>query len=86
MVSGRRMDILRGQIMCLSAADVNPLCDECFEKTQNTKIINGKEEEVKLCPSCEELMTRFCGCCDTVYDTKEEANLIDGVCKACRGD
>jgi hypothetical protein len=64
--------------MCLSAGDVNPLCDECFEKEQDA----GKD--VELCSSCKELMTRYCWCCMTAYNTKEEAQIEEGACLKCR--
>ena len=64
--------------MCLSADDVNPLCDECFAKEKAGLIASDKD----LCKDCQERMTRFCWCCMTAFPTAEDG----GVCRACRGE
>jgi hypothetical protein len=61
--------------MCLNASDVFPYCDECWENRNN---------EIELCDDCKKIAERYCDCCMTLYDTNEEANLIEGVCKKCR--
>ena len=67
--------------MCLSAGEVNPLCDDCFAKSEE-KGENFKDED--MCPECKELMKRYCWCCMKTYKTAEEAKIVDGSCAKCR--
>lgn len=67
--------------MCLSADEVNPLCDECLGKLKE-KGDSFKDED--MCPTCKEMMTRYCSCCMTTFDTAEEAKIVDGACAKCR--
>ena len=68
--------------MCLSADDVNPLCDECFAKDKDGQI----EREEDLCESCRANLKCFCFCCMTMYPTPEEGGFENGICRACRND
>lgn len=75
--------------MCIGAADTNPLCDGCYDKEQEWQEKNNTAEgmpEEMLCESCKELLKRHCWNCDKTYATKEEADIVDGVCKECRKD
>lgn len=66
--------------MCLSAADVNPLCDDCFAKERDGEI--GSEDD--LCESCRAMLKCYCYCCMTMYSTPEEGGFEDGICRECR--
>lgn len=66
--------------MCLSADDVNPLCDDCFVKDKAGLI----ESEDDLCDECRAMLKCYCGCCMTVYRTPEEGGLENGICRRCR--
>lgn len=67
--------------MCLSAADVNPLCDECFAKEREGLI--GDESD--LCDECRKMLKCYCACCMTLYKSREEGGFEDGdLCKNCR--
>ena len=63
--------------MCLGAADVNPLCDECFAKEKNLK--HG--EEFEPCDECKEYMRHYCDCCMTY---KPDEIVDEGLCRECR--
>jgi hypothetical protein len=63
--------------MCGPPPD-GPLCETCQEKVDN-----GAQDS-DLCSSCQEMLKRYCWCCFTLYDTPEEADIIEGVCKKCR--
>ena len=64
--------------MCLSADEVNPLCDECFAREKNL----SPNEEFEPCEECKEALKHFCWCCMT---TLRDEIVEDGCCKACRG-
>ena len=66
--------------MCLSADEVNPLCDECFAKYKADRIRGDND----LCEPCRARMKRFCGCCFNEYESPEEAGIVDGLCRQCR--
>ena len=71
--------------MCLSADEVNPLCDECFSKLKEAgkKGIGLKDED--MCDECGNLPKHFCFCCDTDQRCCEhDLGVVDGVCKRCR--
>ena len=68
--------------MCLNAADVNPLCDECFAKEKAGLI----KEDGDLCDECRELMARTCWCCNRSFTTAESGGVKNGACKECRDD
>lgn len=68
--------------MCLSADEVNPLCDECFAKEKAGLI----KEDRDLCNECRELMTRFCWCCMRSFRTAQEGGVKESVCRECRDD
>lgn len=66
--------------MCMSADDVNPLCDECFAKDKAGLI----ESEDDLCEECQAMLKCYCGCCLTMYPTPEAGGVEHGICEACR--
>jgi len=68
--------------MCLSADEVNPLCDECFAGCEEEAI----HDEAGLCDGCQEIASKFCGCCFQEYESSEEADLKSGLCWRCRGE
>ena len=66
--------------MCLSAEEINPLCDECFVKYKEDKI----ESDDDLCQFCRAYMKCFCWCCFTEYESPEEAGIVASLCRQCR--
>ena len=67
--------------MCLSAAETNPLCDECFAKEQAGRI----KSDADLCPQCQAMLQRYCYGCMTLYATPEDADLDHAaMCRLCR--
>ena len=63
--------------MCLTADEVNPLCDECFAKSKQLP----PDGDLEVCQICKEYLDHYCECCMTYrYDEKVEG----GCCKQCR--
>lgn len=62
--------------MCLSADEVNPLCDECFAREKHLK----NEEEFEPCEECKKYLKDFCWCCMCSVPGEVE----DGICGECR--
>lgn len=62
--------------MCLSADEVNPLCDECFAKLKHL----AKDKEFEPCDSCKRFLEHYCQCCMTY---KKDEIMKDGCCKQC---
>lgn len=60
--------------MCGQLPDV-PLCDECYTIWEDPNT-----EEHDLCADCQEVLNRFCFCCETVSN---EPIGEEGVCKDC---
>jgi len=65
--------------MCLSADDVNPLCDECFWKLKHLK----ENEKFEPCEDCMKFLEHYCECCMTY---KSDEIMKEGLCKKCRGE
>jgi hypothetical protein len=63
--------------MCLSAAEVSPLCDECFWKLNNL----GKDEEFEPCETCKKFLKHYCDCCMTY---KPDEIVEESLCRECR--
>jgi len=71
--------------MCLSADEVNPLCDECFAKYKEAleKGVELKDED--MCDGCRDLPNHYCFCCNTDQRVCErDLDIVEGVCKPCR--
>ncbi len=71
--------------MCLTADEVNPLCDECFAKLKEAgeKGIEFTDED--MCDECRDLPRHYCFCCGTSQKFSEEAlDVVDGICRRCR--
>ena len=68
--------------MCLSADEINPLCDECFARLKEYK----GEDEFTPCKHCQAFLEGLCMCCYTRYDPPADGDIRDGVCKHCKGD
>ena len=69
--------------MCLSADEVNPLCDECFWKLKHLSA-NEELKDEDLCDDCRSLPNHYCFCCERdqmFFD--EDLGIIDGICKHC---
>jgi hypothetical protein len=71
--------------MCSGAE--SPYCEECEAKEIEWREKNHTAEhmpDTMLCEHCKEMLTRYCWACMNLYDTKEEAQIVDGACKTCR--
>lgn len=68
--------------MCLSADEVNPLCDECFAREKEGLI----ETDADMCPRCQGIASRVCLCCCQEHESAEDAQIIGGMCWRCRGE
>ena len=66
--------------MCLSADDVNPLCDACFAKEKAGLVKKNGD----LCNECRQMLTRYCACCMTLYNSREEGGFEGELCRYCR--
>jgi len=76
---------LEGMRMCLTADEVNPLCDECLAKCKeaNRKGIEFKDED--MCVECRDLPRHYCFCCKIDQRVCEkDLDIIEGVCRPCR--
>lgn len=71
--------------MCLSADEIDPLCDDCLAqyKAATKKGIELKDKD--MCEACRDLPSHFCFCC-YIDQRACEGNLdiVQGVCKYCR--
>lgn len=63
--------------MCLTAADVSPLCDECFSRLR--ELPEGQEFE--MCDECKKFMVHYCEYCMTY---KGDEIIEEGICRECR--
>ncbi len=71
--------------MCLSADEVNPLCDECLAKYKEAaeKGVELKDED--MCDECRDLPSHYCFCCNTDQRVCEQnLEIVGGICKPCR--
>ena len=71
--------------MCLTADEVNPLCDNCFGKYKEAKAkgIDLKDED--MCDECRGLPNHYCFCCNIDQRVCEkDLDITDGICKSCR--
>lgn len=71
-----------GENVCLTADEVNPLCDECLARL---KMWEGPGE-FEPCECCKGFLEGLCMCCYTRYDPPEEGGIEDGVCRECRAE
>ena len=71
--------------MCLTADEVNPLCDECFGKLKESSRKGIEFEDEDMCDECRNLPRHYCFCCDTDQRCSEKVlDIVDGICKGCR--
>ena len=69
----------------------NPLCDNCkkiYEIAAEKAKKNNEDYIVNdiFCDKCREVLSRYCQKCQTLYPTKELANLDVTVCGHCNGE
>lgn len=70
--------------MCLSADEVNPLCDDCIAKLKYLPDNQTLTDE-DLCDECRDLPKHYCFCCDMDQRyCQENLDIINGVCRSCR--
>lgn len=72
--------------MCHHPFDIKPpLCNECWERLRNSNDSEDYDYDFnKLCEKCKDRVQRWCGCCDTVYEVEDNADVRDWACKYCR--
>ena len=63
--------------MCLSADELNPLCDDCFVRQKALKA----GERFEPCEACKKYLKHYCSCC-MVYKPGEVTE--EGLCRKCR--
>jgi cobalamin biosynthesis Co2+ chelatase CbiK len=52
--------------MCLTADEVNPLCDDCFGKYKEAREKGIELKDEDMCDECRDLPNHYCFCCNTV--------------------
>ena len=62
--------------MCLSADEVNPLCDECVARYKRLSV----NRELEVCEECKKFLEHYCECCMTY---KKDEIIKDGCCRQC---
>lgn len=71
--------------MCLTADEVNPLCDDCFGKYKEAREKGVDLRDEDMCEECRDLPNHYCFCCETNQQfCKKDLGIIDGICKSCR--
>ena len=71
--------------MCLSADEVNPLCDECLAKYKEASGEGVELKDEDMCDECRDLPNHYCFCCNTDQRLcEEDLDIVEGICKPCR--
>lgn len=69
------------------------LCESCYKKVElkcgnEYDLFDFEISEYSFCNECskaiDEFYTRYCCNCYKTFETKEEADIIEGECKECR--